>query len=122
MNTHVITSYSIHYTKLYEVATGVEKMTARDTGRVITAKSAGEVIECDPNKIVIKTKDGKKEEYLLTTIQRTNDFSAFYHRPSVTVGTKVKRGDLLADTTRITSYNVCYTKLLRMQSRRCVFT
>ncbi len=81
------------------VATGVEKMTARDTGRVITAKSAGEVIECDPNKIVIKTKDGKKEEYLLTTIQRTNDFSAFYHRPSVTVGTKVKRGDLLADTT-----------------------
>ncbi len=81
------------------VATGVEKMTARDTGRVITAKTAGDVIECDSNKIVIKTKEGKKDEYILTTIQRTNDFSAFYHRPAVTVGTKVKRGDLLADTT-----------------------
>lgn len=81
------------------VATGVEKMTARDTGRVVTAKNAGEVIECDATKIVVKTKDGKKDEYVLTTIQRTNDFSAFYHRPAVTVGAKVKRGDLLADTT-----------------------
>ena len=81
------------------VATGIEKMAARDTGRVVVAKNAGEIIACDANEIVIKTKDGKKEEYPLTTIQRTNDFSAFYHRPAVTVGDTVKRGDLLADTT-----------------------
>ena len=80
------------------VATGVEKMAARDTGRVITALEAGEVIESDANHIVVKQKDGKKKEYFLTTLQRTNDFSAFYHIPAVTVGDTVKRGDLLADT------------------------
>ncbi len=80
------------------VATGIEKMAALDTGRVLVAKNAGEIIECDARHIVIKTKDGK-DEYTLSTIQKTNDFSAFYHRPQVTVGDKVKRGDLLADTT-----------------------
>jgi DNA-directed RNA polymerase subunit beta len=81
------------------VATGVEKLSARDTGRVLVARNAGEVIECDSQHIVVKTKEGKKDEYVLTTIQRTNDFSAFFHRPAVTVGDTVKRGDLLADTT-----------------------
>jgi DNA-directed RNA polymerase, beta subunit/140 kD subunit len=67
------------------VATGIEKMAARDTGRVVIAKNAGEVIASDATNIVVQTKDGKKDEYELTTIQRTNDFSAFYHRPAVTV-------------------------------------
>lgn len=80
------------------VATGVEGMVARDTGRVVFASEAGEVIECDAKHIVVKNKDGKKKEYPLTTFQRTNDFSAFYHRPAVTLGSKVKTGDLLADT------------------------
>ncbi|MEM9336780.1 MAG: DNA-directed RNA polymerase subunit beta [Patescibacteria group bacterium] len=79
------------------VATGVEGMAARDTGRVLTAEDAGEIIESDARHIVLKTKDGKKKEYELTQFQRTNDFSAYYHRPAVTVGDKVKRGDLLAD-------------------------
>ncbi len=81
------------------VATGIEGMAALDTGRVLVAKEAGEVIECDADHVVIKRKDGKKDEYKLTNIQKTNDFSAFYHRPQVTVGDKLKRGDLIADTT-----------------------
>ena len=80
------------------VATGVEGMVAKDVGRVLTATEAGEVVECDAKHIVVKTKDGKKKDYALSSFQRTNDFSAFYHRPAVTVGDKVKRGDLLADT------------------------
>ncbi|MBX2866985.1 DNA-directed RNA polymerase subunit beta [Candidatus Kaiserbacteria bacterium] len=80
------------------VGTGIEQMAARDTGRVIFAHEAGEVIECDARHIVVKNKKGKKDEYPLTSFQRTNDFSAFYHRAAVTVGDKVKRGDLLADT------------------------
>jgi DNA-directed RNA polymerase subunit beta len=80
------------------VATGVEGLVARDTSRVLYAKEAGEVIECDARRIVVKGKDGKKQEYSLVTFERTNDFSAFYHRPAVTVGDTVKRGDLLADT------------------------
>ncbi|MFT7507053.1 MAG: DNA-directed RNA polymerase subunit beta [Acidimicrobiales bacterium] len=81
------------------VGTGIEGLAARDTGRVLVAREAGEVIECDATHIVVQKKDGKKDEYELTTIQRTNDFSAFYHRPAVTVGDKLLRGDLLADTT-----------------------
>jgi len=80
------------------VGTGIEQMAARDTGRVIFAREAGEVIECDARHIVVKNSKGKKDEYMLTSFQRTNDFSAFYHRAAVTVGDKVKRGDLLADT------------------------
>ncbi len=80
------------------VATGVENMAASDTGRVILAREAGEVIACDAKHIVVKNKDGKKHEYQLHSFERTNDFSAFYHRPAVTVGDKVKRGELLADT------------------------
>ena len=81
------------------VATGIEKMAALDTGRVLIAREAGEVIEVDAQQIVIKNKDGKKDEYPLSTIRKTNDFSAFYHRPAVSLGQKIKRGDLLADTT-----------------------
>ena len=81
------------------VATGVEKVAARDTGRVVYALEAGEVVESDAQHIVVKNKEGKKKEYPLTTLKRTNDFSAFYHRPAVTVGDKLKRGDLIADTT-----------------------
>ena len=80
------------------VATGVEQMAARDTSRVIVAAEAGEVVVADAKRIVVKNKEGKKREYELTVFERTNDFSAFYHRVAVTVGDKVKRGDLLADT------------------------
>ena len=81
------------------VATGIEGMAAKDVGRVLYAQEPGEVIEADARKIIVKMKDGKNHEYPLSQLQRTNDFSAFQHRPAVSVGDKVKRGDLLADTT-----------------------
>jgi DNA-directed RNA polymerase subunit beta len=81
------------------VATGVEAFAGRDAGRVIFAQEAGEVVAVDADHIAVKNKEGKKRDYKLTTLQRTNDFSAFYHRPAVNLGDHVKRGDLLADTT-----------------------
>ena len=38
------------------MATGVEGMVARDTSRVVYAKDAGEVVECDAAHIVVKIK------------------------------------------------------------------
>jgi DNA-directed RNA polymerase subunit beta len=80
------------------VSTGVENDAARDIGRVLYAVEAGEVVAVDARKIIVKNKEGKDHEYPLSGLQRTNDFSAFVHRPAVSLGQKVKRGDLLADT------------------------
>lgn len=80
------------------VATGVEELAARDTGRVVVAAAAGEVTAADAKGVTVKEKGGKERHYPLATFERTNDFSAFSHRPAVRVGDKVARGDLLADT------------------------
>ncbi len=80
------------------VATGIEEMAARDTGRLIYAKDAGTVLAADAQHIIVQDEKGKKHEYRLQPFTMTNEFSCFNHRPSVNVGDKVKRGDLLADT------------------------
>lgn len=80
------------------VATGIEELAARDTGRIVVCEEAGEVVEADAQHIVVKNKAGTKRHYPLTSFERTNDFSAFYHRPAVTTGQKVRKGALLADT------------------------
>ncbi|MCD5384369.1 MAG: DNA-directed RNA polymerase subunit beta, partial [Candidatus Pacebacteria bacterium] len=80
------------------VATGIEHRAAQDSGRVLMAREAGTVESVDAKKIVIKNTKGKKDEYTLITFERTNDFSCFHHRTSLSIGDKVKRGDLLADT------------------------
>jgi len=79
------------------VATGMEGMAARDTGRLIIAPEDGTVTHSDAKKIVLK---GEKKEhvYNLVTFSRTNGFTAFHQRPIVNVGDKVKKGAVLADT------------------------
>lgn len=79
------------------VATGIEEHGARNTGRLILAREAGEVVAVDARSIEVKNSKGKKEVYTLTTMSQTNQNSAFYHRPSVSLGDKVKKGDVLAD-------------------------
>jgi len=85
------------------VATGIEEMAARDTGRLIYAKEAGVVTAVDARHIIVTDEKGKKHEYTLVPFSMTNEFSAFYHRPAVALGKKVKRGDLLADTSSSTN-------------------
>ena len=80
------------------VATGMEVDAIRDTGRLVIAEEAGVVTHADGVKIVVKNDKGKEKEYKLITFSRTNGFTAFHQRPSVSVGDKVKKGDLLADT------------------------
>ncbi len=78
------------------VATGIEEEAARDTGRLVLAKEEGEVTYADASKITVKGKN--TTTYSLINFSRTNGFTAFHQRPVVSVGDKVKRGGLLADT------------------------
>ncbi len=80
------------------VATGVEAAAARDSGRLIIAEEAGEVIYADAQMIKVKNTDGKTKEHPLVNFSRTNGFTTFHQRPLISVGDSVKKGTVLADT------------------------
>jgi DNA-directed RNA polymerase subunit beta len=79
------------------VATGVEESAARDSGRLVIAKDAGEVTYVDARIIKVKSQ-GKEQDYKLVNFSRTNKFTMFHQRPIVSIGEKVKKGQVLADT------------------------
>ncbi len=79
------------------VATGIEEDAAKYSGRLAIAEESGEVTYVDASKIVIKG-DKKEHTYPLVIYQRTNNFNVFHQRPIVSVGQKVKKGEVLADT------------------------
>ncbi len=80
------------------VATGIESRAAFDTGRLVKAKEAGTVVACDAKKIEVKNNKGKVTKYDLVGFSRTNDMSCFFQKPIVSLGDKVKKGQLLTDT------------------------
>ncbi|MEA2715567.1 MAG: DNA-directed polymerase subunit beta [Candidatus Parcubacteria bacterium] len=81
------------------VATGIEAKAVLDTGRIVIAPEDGEIAEVDAKKVVFKSKKtGKSHEYNLVLFSRTNGFTAFHQRPVVNLGDKVKKGDILVDT------------------------
>lgn len=80
------------------VATGIEGKAVRDTGRLVLAEEEGTVTVADAKMIAVKNSKGKEKEYKLVNFSRTNGFTCFHQRPSVNVGDKVKKGDILADT------------------------
>ena len=81
------------------VSTGIEDDIARDSGRVVISKESGTVSHVDARRVVVESDASKKNEYTLINFQRTNNFTTFHQRPIVSVGDKVKKGDVLADTT-----------------------
>jgi DNA-directed RNA polymerase subunit beta len=80
------------------VATGVEQDAAPFSGRLIMAAEAGEITYVDAAKITVKNEKNKEQSYNLVSFQRNNNFNAFHQRPVVSLGQKVKKGELLADT------------------------
>ncbi|HWC57984.1 MAG TPA: DNA-directed RNA polymerase subunit beta [Candidatus Paceibacterota bacterium] len=81
------------------VATGMEASAAPYSGRLVIAEEAGVVTAADAMAITLESdKTGKERTYSLVNFQRTNSFSVFHQRPVVSVGQKVKKGELLADT------------------------
>ncbi len=80
------------------VATGTEELASRDSGRLIIAEEDGVVGYVDARKIVVEGKSGKEKTYELVNFMRNNNFAVFHQRPLVNVSDKVKKGDVLADT------------------------
>jgi DNA-directed RNA polymerase subunit beta len=80
------------------VATGMEGRIARDSGRVILAEDTGVIKEVDAKHIVVKDTKGSEKSYKLINFVMTNDATCYHQRPTVSVGDKVKKGDVLADT------------------------
>ncbi len=79
------------------VATGIEQEAATTTGRLILAKRDGVVSKMDARSITVKSDKGE-DKHALVSYSRTNNFTVFHQRPQVEIGQKVKKGDLLADT------------------------
>jgi DNA-directed RNA polymerase subunit beta len=80
------------------VATGIEKAAAIDSGRIIVAPEDGTIKAVDARSVTFSSNRGKDITYPLTNFSRTNGFTAFHQRPVVELGQKVKKGNVIVDT------------------------
>ena len=79
------------------VGTGVEERVSRDSGTVLLSTASGKVNYVDARKIVVETSKGTEVEHLLTRYQRSNQNTNLDQRAIVSVGDKVKEGQVIAD-------------------------
>jgi DNA-directed RNA polymerase subunit beta len=89
------------------VGTGMEYITARDSGAVVVTRRSGAVDYVDSQRIVVRV-EGQNEDddfaremgadiYPLTKFKRSNQNTCINQRPIVRVGQKVQKGQVLAD-------------------------
>jgi DNA-directed RNA polymerase subunit beta len=84
------------------VGTGFETIVAGDSGVCVVAKNNGIVENVDAARIVVRVTDSKNSNnavdiYNLTKYTRSNQNTCINQRPLVSIGDKVKFGDILAD-------------------------
>jgi len=90
------------------VGTGMEAVVARDSGYIVLARRGGVVESVDGFRIVVRAELSKEEKeaasgdvavdvYKLIKFQRSNQNTCINQRPTVSVGMRVKKGDVLAD-------------------------
>lgn len=89
------------------VATGMEKVVARDSKSVLLSPVSGKVVHVDAKKIIIKDSNYKhgsllKQDEDLRTVElikysRSNQNTCYNQKVLVGVGDKVKKGDVIAD-------------------------
>lgn len=79
------------------VGTGMEGTVARDSGVTVVAVEDGVIEDVDASRIVVRHKNGTVEIYSLTKFRRSNQNTCLNHKPLVTKGMKIKKGDIIAD-------------------------
>ncbi len=93
-------------TEAPRVGTGMEGIVAKDSGAVVVAKNAGEVVYVDAQRVVIRKDSDEKnmsdlasnvEICSLQKFQRSNQNTCINQKPIVRVGEKVQGGDVIAD-------------------------
>jgi len=78
------------------VGTGIEAISARDSGAVIIAKADGIVDYADSRKILVRTKAGV-DTYYLNGFERSNNGTCYHQVPIVRTGDEVKKDQIIAD-------------------------
>jgi DNA-directed RNA polymerase subunit beta len=87
------------------VGTGIEGVVARDSGVAIVSKRDGVVVDVDAARIVIRhdlVENGDSNRhpvtiYNLSKFVRSNQNTCFNHRPIITKGERVTKGQIIAD-------------------------
>ncbi len=79
------------------VGTGMEYRAAIDSGAVVVAREAGEVLSVSGDAITIKPDRGKERTYKLVKFQRSNQGTCINQRPIVDVGERAEAGAVIAD-------------------------
>lgn len=85
------------------VATGIEGKVAENTGSSYIAEEDGEVTEITKEYIEVTYKKLGAKRYKLNKFVRSNANTCFHHYVKVANGSRVKKGDVLADSTSSTN-------------------
>ncbi|MCC6568324.1 MAG: DNA-directed RNA polymerase subunit beta [Anaerolineales bacterium] len=80
------------------VSTGMEYHAALDSGQVVVAEADGEVTSVTGNTITVRERGGSNHTYQLRKYQRSNQSTCIDQRPAVVKGQKIKKGDIIADS------------------------
>jgi DNA-directed RNA polymerase subunit beta len=81
-----------------QVSTGMEYYAAIDSGQVIIAEEDGDVVSVAGKSIVLRADGGKYHTYTLRKYHRSNQSTCIDQRPAVVKGQRVKKGDVIADS------------------------
>ncbi len=87
------------------VSTGVESFAAIDSGQVLVAEEDGDVISVTGREVVVRGQNGLRN-YVLRKYQRSNQSTCVDQRPAVVKGQRIKKGDVLADSSSTVDGNL----------------
>jgi DNA-directed RNA polymerase subunit beta len=88
------------------ISTGMEAFAAIDSGQVLVAEEDGQIISVTGRQILAKANNGALRTYNLRKYQRSNQSTCIDQRPAVVKGQRVRKGDILADSSSTVNGNL----------------